>query len=565
MLKVSITLFFSMWVMTLGAQSPSTNFHPPLDIPLLISGTFGELRTNHFHAGIDLKTQGRSGLNVYAIDDGYVSRIKVSPWGYGKAIYITHPNGYTSVYAHLMRYHGGIQDYVIKNQYTNQSYSIELFPKPTDFIVKKGEVIGLSGNTGSSFAPHLHFEIRKSNNQNPLNTLHFNFDVKDDIPPIIKEIKLYPQTDYTLINGKNESLTLKVSGSNGNYNVDQKVVISGPYSLGISTYDLLNGANNKNGVYSVDMFVDSLLVYSHEMEEFSFKETKYINSHLDYYEDKANNKKFHKCFKSPNNPLSIYNYLLNNGIISPKNHQFIEFFVDDVYGNSSTLTLYIEHLETSPTNQTSLGRFDSIVFPFQQKNEFKKDSIRLSIPANALYDSISFEYKKTSHTNSDFYAPWHHIHTENIPLHYPFRLHLKTNVPEHLADKSFICKVKKNTSFSYIGGQFDNGTISATIKTFGIYSVAIDTIPPIVKGLTIFPGKKMEDSTLKMTIKDDVSGIKSYNAFIDDNWILMEYEPKKKRLTHYFKPSLKAGKHQFKLIVEDNVGNTSEYHAEFYR
>ena len=189
MTYVEISNFVSILLIniSISAQNQSTNFHPPLDIPLLLSGTFGELRSNHFHAGIDIKTQGRSGLNVYAIEDGYVSRIKVSPWGYGKAIYITHPNGYTSVYAHLMRYHGKIQDFVIKNQYIEQSYSIELFPKEGEFLVKKGQVIGLSGNTGSSFAPHLHFEIRKSNNQKPQNVLHFNFDVKDNLPPLLKK------------------------------------------------------------------------------------------------------------------------------------------------------------------------------------------------------------------------------------------------------------------------------------------------------------------------------------------------------------------------------------------
>ena len=542
-----------------------TNFHPPLDIPLLLSGTFGELRSNHFHAGIDIKTQGRSGLNVYAIEDGYVSRIKVSPWGYGKAIYITHPNGYTSVYAHLMRYHGKIQDFVIKNQYIEQSYSIELFPKEGEFLVKKGQVIGLSGNTGSSFAPHLHFEIRKSNNQKPQNVLHFNFDVKDNLPPIIKEVKFYPQTDYTLINGNNESLKVKVKGNKGTYFIDQKVDISGPYSIGISTYDVLDGANNKNGVYAIDLFVDSLMVYSHEMEAFSFQETKYINTHKDYMEHKKNNKKFHKCFKAPNNPLSIYNYILNNGTISPRKNQFIEFFVDDVYGNSSTLTFKIDNKQKVPTKALNVGRYDLPVFPFNQRNFFKNDSISLNIPAKSLYDTIYFDYKMVNDTFSSLYAPIHQIHSNHTPLHYPYKVEFVTTVPSHLSDKAFVCKIKNEKAIGFVGGTFEKGTISATIKTFGDYSVAIDTVAPNVQGLNIFSGKKMEGSTLKMTIKDAESGIKSYNAYIDKEWVLMEYEPKKNRLTHRFKKSLSKGTHKFTLIVEDNLGNTTEYEASFYR
>ena len=564
MVKLKITLVFFLFGFSVIAQNQSTNFHPPLDIPLLLSGTFGELRSNHFHAGIDIKTQGRSGLNVYAIEDGHVSRIKVSPWGYGKAIYITHPNGYTSVYAHLMRYHANIQDYVVKNQYSKQTYAIELFPDSNEITVKKGQVIGLSGNTGSSFAPHLHFEIRKSNKQTPQNVLHFNFDVSDNLSPIIKQVKFYPQTDYTLINGKNESLKVKVSGKNGNYYINEKVTISGPYSIGISTYDILDGANNKNGVYSIDLFVDSLMVYSHEMESFSFKETKYINTHKDYLEHKKNNIKFHKCFTSPNNPLSIYNYILNKGIISPKKNQYIEFFVDDVYGNSSSLALKVDG-DPSPHRQNfKMDRYDSLLFPYSQKNIFKNNSISLIIPEKSLYDTINFEYTMIADTFSDLYAPIHHLHTENTPLHYPFKVALKTNVPSHLSDKAFICKVKGKKPIHYIGGKYEKGTISGTLKTFGNYSVAIDTIPPVVKGLNIFNGKKMEGSTLKMTISDKTSGIKSYNAYIDQEWILMEYEPKKNRLTHRFNKTLKKGQHQFTLIVEDNLGNTSEYKALFY-
>ena len=207
---VVILMLFSL--VSSGQEHPQ-DFHPPLDIPLVLSGTFGELRSNHFHAGIDIKTQGQSGLKVYAIADGYISRIKVSPWGYGKAIYITHDNGYSSVYAHLMRYTGAIQDYVISSQYKNQSYDIELFPTKNELRVKKGEIIGLSGNTGSSAAPHLHFEIRNSQNQYPQNGLQFGFDITDNIPPVIKELKVYSKSKKTVNDSDNEDKLYSIKDS----------------------------------------------------------------------------------------------------------------------------------------------------------------------------------------------------------------------------------------------------------------------------------------------------------------------------------------------------------------
>ena len=257
--------------------------------------------------------------------------------------------------------------------------------------------------------------------------------------------------------------------------------------------------------------------------------------------------------------------MLNNGTISPRKNQFIEFFVDDVYGNSSTLTFRIDNKQKVPTKVLNVGRYDSPVFPFNQRNFFKNDSISLNIPAKSLYDTINFDYKMINDTFSSLYAPIHQIHSAHTPLHHPFKVEFVTTVPSHLSDKAFVCKIENEKVIGFVGGTFDKGTISATIKTFGDYSVAVDTVAPNVKGLNIFSGKKMEGPTLKMTIKDAESGIKSYNAYINKEWVLMEYEPKKNRLTHRFKKNLSNGTHKFTLVVEDNLGNTTEYEATFYK
>ena len=549
-----------------GQEHPQ-DFHPPLDIPLVLSGTFGELRSNHFHAGIDIKTQGQSGLKVYAIADGYISRIKVSPWGYGKAIYITHDNGYSSVYAHLMRYTGAIQDYVISSQYKNQSYDIELFPTKNELRVKKGEIIGLSGNTGSSAAPHLHFEIRNSQNQYPQNGLQFGFDITDNIPPVIKELKVYSKSKKTVIDGDYEDKLYQVKGSGKNCYIDKTIEVSGLYALGVNTYDLLNKAKNKNGVYSIEVLLDSQLIYSHTMKEFGFHETRYINSHLDYSEKVTNKRKLHKCFLEPNNKLSIYDYVANKGIIQPKNDtQKVVIRVKDVYENVSELNFKVKKSEqiSSDNNTKETVKFTSI-FPYEEHNTFGNELLSIEIPKYSLYDTLFFIYKVFEDSSDIFHSPIHCVHNEESTVHSPYALSVKTTVPDSLASKSYICKLNKKGKPNYVGGKYKDGKISVKTRLFGNFTVAIDTINPVVKGLNIYPGKTMKSSTLKMTIKDGESGVKTYSATINDEWVLMEYEPKSNKLTHYFKKDLKAGKHVFKLVVHDSVNNATEYQAVFYR
>lgn len=567
MLRNSLTTLLLLFSFLSFGQNHPQDFHPPLDIPLVLSGTFGELRSNHFHAGIDIKTKGESGLRIYAIADGYVSRIKVSPWGYGKAIYITHDNGYSSVYAHLMRYNGAIQEYVVGNQYEKQSYDIELFPEKDQLRVKEGDIIGLSGNTGSSAAPHLHFEIRNSQNQHPQNGLMFGFNIIDNIPPVIKELKIYAKGKNTQINNKFEDRIFKVKGSGKSCYIDETIEVSGPYALGVNTYDLLNFAKNKNGVYSIELLVDSQLIYSHSMEEFGFHETRYINCHLDYSEKVANKRKIHKCFIEPNNKLSIYDYVSNRGIIKPNDSiQSVVMRIKDVYGNLSKLSFKVKKVEP---NLVAIHPLDTIkftsVFAYNVKNSFKNESVSIEIPSYSLYDTLYFKYDVFNDSSDIFHSPIHCIHNEETTVHEAYSLSVKTTVPDSLASKAFICKLNKSGNINFIGGEYNNGILSVKTRNFGNFSVAVDTIKPLVKGLNIYPGKTMKSSTLKMTIKDELSGIKEYTATINGEWVLMEYDPKRNRLTHYFDKNLKSGKHIFKILVSDSKDNLTEYEAVFYK
>ncbi len=542
---------------------PTDYFQAPLDIPLILSGTFGELRSNHFHAGIDIKTQGASGHKVYAVADGYVSRIKVSPWGYGKALYITHPNGYTSVYAHLSKYHGSIEEKVKAAQYSKESFAIELFPQKEELVVKKGDLVALSGNSGSSAAPHLHFELRTSKNEFPQNGLHFGFDIEDDIAPIIREIKVQPRGEKSQVNQQELGKFFKPTKEGNIYKVEKPILVYGKVSVGIYTHDLLNGANNKNGVYSVDLYIDGNQIYFHEMDEFGFHETRYINSHIDYAEKQLSKKRIHSCFLEVNNPLSIYEHVENNGLIEVDSIHQGKFTIKDVYGNTSELHFILESTSYIPPTNPQISAPVVATFPYQDANIYKNEGIEIHIPKKALYDTLQFQYSVSPENPSVCYAPIHHVHNENTAVHKSYAISIKSDIDSTLKSKAFIAQINKNGTLTYRGGKWLNNKLSTKLKSFGNFSVSIDTLPPIIKGINIYPGKIMTSSTIRMSIKDEMSGIKSYRGYIDGKWIIMEYDPKKARLTHYFEKELERGKHTFNLEVIDEKDNKSNYKAEF--
>ncbi len=319
------------------------DYYPPVDFRMLLSGTFGELRGNHFHSGIDIKTEGVEGQKVYSIADGYISRIKVSAWGYGKALYITHPDGNTSVYAHLKRFSKLINNYVIENQYKKERFEIQLYPLKDKFVIKKGEMIAFSGNTGGSSGAHLHFEIRNTKTEQPINPLQFGFDITDDIHPIINKIKMY-SIDGGTIDGNSIDKSFKLKRNGVGYTLGESIpIVKGKIAFSISTYDKLNDSYNRNGVYDIKLLVDNTLIYHLQMNEFSFSESRFINAHIDYKEKQINQTKYHRCYKLPNNKLSIYKQILEKGIVdfTDDTTHLVRFEVMDIYKNKIILLMIL--------------------------------------------------------------------------------------------------------------------------------------------------------------------------------------------------------------------------------
>lgn len=546
---------------------PKNYFRSPLGIPLYLAGNFGELRSNHFHSGLDMKTQGKEGFNVYAAADGYVSRVKISPWGYGKTIYIDHSNGYTTVYAHLKSFKGKIADEIKKYQYEKESWEIDWYPPDSLLKVKKGDKIALSGNTGGSGGPHLHFEIRETKTEFPVNPLLFGFEIKDDIKPIIRSITLTPLDDTSYVNNLKSTQRFLVTGSDGNYRLKYTTPIYayGNIGIGIETIDKLNGYGNRNGIYSIELQKDNEIIYKSEMKKFSFDESRALNSLIDYEYYLKEKVRFQRSYIEPNNPLSIYAKHKNNGVVNFKTDDVFNFnyIIKDTYGNTSKIKFETKgKVDKKIANNVLKQKYDT-VFSYKDSNYFTKPNISVSIPKDALYNDLPLHYYEAD-TMTGAITPTYFVHNDYTPLHKPISVSIKVGrLSEYLRSKATIVHFDRRKRYYSKGGEWRNNFITAKSKNFGGFAVMIDTVAPKLTPLNIIPNRNMANyKTLEIKIGDNLSGIKSYRGTIDGKWVIMEYEAKKAKLFYTF-DNLPKGKHEFKLEVTDGVGNVASTSIPF--
>jgi murein DD-endopeptidase MepM/ murein hydrolase activator NlpD len=549
---------------------PKNYFRNPLDIPISLAGSFGELRPNHFHSGIDIRTNSQENLPVYAVADGYVARIRVSANGFGNALYINHPNGYTSVYGHLNSYNPIIAAYLKKIQYAKESFEVDLFPQAHEMPVKKGDVVALSGNTGGSGGPHLHFEIRDTKTEVTINPYLFGYEIEDHVPPTIQLVKLYPLTNTSAINGQNLSTAFLVKGKAGKYSLSSSkpILLHGNVVMGIVTFDSQTSAMEKNGVYSIEIKMDGKRYYYHEMDKFGFNETRGINSHIDYEERMKSKSAIQKCCVAPNNPLSIYRNLVNKGILNFQDDKLhaIDYVVKDVAGNTSLLSFNVQSTTSLPSQFNACKKPScQAIFHYGKENVFKTPEVEVTIPAYGLYDSLYFEYSKTPKINGTLSAV-HHVHNKYTPVN-SFDLAIKPEVlSDNLKGKALIVLVDDSGRKSSQGGSYKNGFVSTKLKNFGNYAVAIDTIPPSINPVNISDKKDLSKSHfIRFKITDNLSGVKSYRCTVDGKWILMELDGKSSNLTYTFDEHVQKGTHELKLVVADLKNNEKEFKCEFKR
>ena len=545
-------------------------FISPVVIPLQLSANFGELRIDHFHSGIDIKTQGVTGKEVVAAASGYIYRISVSPGGFGKTIYIKHQSGYSTVYGHLSEFAPKIENWVISHQYEKKSFLVNLFPSKDMFPVNQGDIIAFTGNSGSSSGPHLHYEVRKSDSEIPINPLGFEFGIEDNIKPVIEQLVIYPGNHNTLINKSNNIKKLNISGGEGNYYISSEnvITISGIAGFGIKSFDLLNNSNSKCGLYSLELIIDSIPRFSYVMDSFSFNESRYINSHIDYEHYLKEKSFIERVFVLPNDKLSIYNDLVTNGLFNFNDEEihFIEINTADYHRNKSSLKFKVKGSREKSSQVKENPDSSLITMPFNKSNRFRSENVSLIIPSGALYDTLYFKYKKSEKTK-EMLSDLHEIHNIYTPVHKPYMLYIKPTVslPEKKS-KMLIVQLDDDQVKKPIPTSWSEDYLKAEASSFGNFYIGIDTVPPLIQANGLSSGVNLKGKTeIKIKITDDFSGIKSYDATIDEKWALFEFDQKNNIIIYKFdEKRISSGtKHTLSLKVIDNKDNISYLNRDF--
>ena len=544
-------------------QYPQNFFRYPLDLPPSTAGSFGELRGAHFHSGLDFKTNGRTGYLVHAAYDGYISRLRVQFGGFGHAIYITHPNGFTTVYGHVKTFSPAMEKLIREEQYKQHSYEVDFKLDPLQLLVCQGDVIALSGNEGASAGPHLHFEIRDTQTEETINPQLFGLTIPDKVPPSITTIGIY-HLDGNPFSEKTPKQFFAVTGSNGNYHLKKPQVInlSGQIGFGISTNDMNSVSPNHNGIYSCELKLDGKTVYTFAVERFAFDQTHAINAYIDYPELKKANRWVQKCFILPGSKISLCPQSINRGIINFNDdavHE-VEYVVKDVAGNESTLTLKIKSSMT-PNNQPVLKEAGNL-FHYDQKNEFSNDKVKVIIMPGNLYDDVNFTYKMLPKKLGAFSATYS-IHNRYTPIHDGYDLWIK---PDSTIGKYTDKAVIVSTDGACDGSTYQDGYIKAQVHAFGDFFIKLDTVAPVIVPINIRNGVNLSAAKgIFLRIGDNLSGVKTYTGKIDGQWVLMEWDYKTKILGYTFNADIAAGKHIFELTVTDNKNNSRIFSAAFNR
>ncbi len=565
MVKKWITfLFFSIIIFSLQAQS-FDSVCSPMNIPLTITGNYGDIRSASFHFGLDYSTLQKTGFPVFSIAEGFLSRVKVEPGGYGKAIYIEHTNGFTTVYAHLDSFNQTIEDTVKAIQYRQKSFAVDIQFNDPKIKIKKADIIGYSGNSGLSSGPHLHFEIRETLTQNTINSLFLNFNKQDNYKPTINKINLYSASDTI---DKNFMPII-----NGDQTIKNRDTITVPdnFCLGIETFDYLNDTDRKFNIYKAELFFDQNLIFQIEFDRLSFDEVGLVNGQVDYYQKVTNKKNVLLLFKFPNNNLSFIKQAVNNGKIFLKDTLIhtIKIIVTDYWKNSDTKTFYVKKDLKNQYNSKNRSKSSKMhILNYNTTNIIEKNQVKFIFPKGCLYTYTIIE-TNIEHTKKSYNSTSYRIGSSTIPLKKAFEIHMPiTLVPKKYQTKALVILIQ-DRDISPCIGEIENAYIVGKSKKMGLFGLAIDTIPPSIKPLNIKENQKISElKEIKFKVTDDLSDIASYNGYINNQWVLFEFDKKNNLLIYKIdnkRLKLVNEINQLHLIVKDKKNNSAEIKLNFLK
>ena len=555
-----LTIFF-LYASIINSQNSGDY---PLEIPIILSGTFGELRPNHFHAGIDIKTKGTEGFKVYSIGDGYVSRIQITHGGYGKALYIKHDNGQSSVYAHLQKFSPKIEKIVKEIQYSKESYTFRTYPSKNEIRISEKELIGFSGNTGRSFGPHLHYELRDELDR-PINPMAFkNYSVRDTIPPVVLGLyyKLIPENS---ISGSNSSFNeLKLKKISNNLFISDTLKTSGPVGFGINSFDRMNNTWNKMGLSNIKTNIDGNEIFNMDLNSFSYDEWRHINTFIDYPYYKNKKIKIQKLYIEEFNPLDMYKRSLGDGVVKINETNVTYLYsvkLFDFNKNQSEILVPIQWVKQNDLSNRKLD-FDNM-FKVNKDSiyNFKFPGAKVSIEKNSFYtDKIIqiFEENNLLHVDKD-----------SIPLLKGITIKMDVSrYNDSIRNMTYIGRIDENKKSSFVSSKKEENYVIAKVNNLGDFVIKIDSIKPNVSVIDISDNQWISNrKNLNIKISDNESGIKNYRGTINDKWILLEYNPMKGILSYDFNDNVNKddAKNVLEIKIEDNVGNEKKLIKTFYR
>ncbi len=566
MTKLRSLLVLLVFSLTLGVTAQEfPKYGNPLDIPIYLSATFGELRPNHLHAGIDIKTQGVEGKKVYAIADGYISRIGVSPYGYGNVLYITHYDGFTSVYAHLQRFSGEIAKYVKQYQYRNKKFASQIYPDADKFPVKKGDLIAYSGNSGGSGGPHLHFEIRHTVSEKPVNPMYFGYKIEDNVRPLIQGVAVYPLGEESSLEGDVKPLYYSVEGGDkGRYTMKDSQFVhgNGKMAFGVRSFDQVGTSTNKNGPYLYELYLDDELAFKVEADSFSYSEPRYVNSLLDYRHYKQKKTSYVRTETDPNNKLHMIE--VKNGTVTVEEGDTVNvcFKISDYAGNMSRVKFKL--VGTAPVE---------VERPMHRRSEYlvKADG---SLNSDITIDDFSVSMEKGTMFRDEWIQTGqrdakgccsrvYRFGDEEMTTFKKFKVRIRPNEDWASDSRLYIANIDKNGKVSSLGGKMKEGCLETSTFTMGEYAIKVDSVAPSVKASNFKDGQNVSAlKSLRFKISDDMTGVETYDIYLDDVWVLGQYDAKNALLYYEFDDKIKKGTNNVKVVVTDGVGNKKTLRAK---
>lgn len=536
-------------------------YSSPLDIPIYPSGTFGELRGNHFHSGLDIRTQQKVGFPVYAPADGWVSRIKVSTYGYGKALYIDHPDGKTTVYGHLNAYSGAIAEFVKKRHYSEKKIEIEMFPQKGQLTVKKGDIIAYTGNSGGSGGPHLHYEFRNTRTQHIINPFLVGMDekVKDTKAPTVNAVTVYAVGKNAAANAAEIPSQLSYT-TKGGMLVTEKVKAKGTIGFGVDAYDTSDNNYGKNGLYKVEAFLNGKSKFAYQFDEFSFAESRYVNALIDYGVYDTKKQRVQKLFYEKKYPLSVLQSDSDQGLINvnPGENYNYKIVLSDFHGNTTEILIPIEYSKDEAKIKKTPPNESAYLIKSDREHVLKRGRVEVILPTGAFYNDfyLDFEVKNQVLT----------LHNTTVPIHKNITVNFDVSSIEGLnREKAFIGRKTAHRN-EYFSTWKKGNLFSIKTRDFGEYKIMEDTEAPVIYKPSFSEGQWISThEAIAFFIKDDLSGISEINGYINGRWALFDYDYKTHKIQHFFSDGVvQSGRNEVKIVAKDRIGNESVFETHFF-